>query len=369
MVLYYIIFSLVFASCLFEFSKTKVKKQILIIWCIFFTLFGGLRWEIGGDWDQYYDHFLYSNWNNIFDYDRYGDGRETLEPGFVFVNVLIKSIFGNHYYIYNLIICAFIQFTYYKICCKYTPKFPILSYAYLMINSSNYFPVRAGFALVIAFWAYKYIKEQKLIKFLLIISIATIIHNQCLFLLPFYWLCKIRINIINFTIIYIICVAFGYIFQEYISIFSSLIEGDLAEKLHHYTQFETEGKAGANYMSWALNYVLIIIYLLYRKKNKMINVQWTNALIIMAAAHSCILIVFSEGMGDLTRLATLLLPAKVFMFVLSFIYFAKYKSSIIRISSICFLITFMAYRIYKIDEWYYFREANVPYKTIFDYNL
>ena len=338
MVLYYTIFSILFLSCFFEFSTQQKKKNVLIIWCIFFTLFGGIRWKIGGDWDQYYEHFIYSNWNNIFDYDRYGDGRETLEPGFVFINVLIKTFFGNYFYIYNLIICAFIQYTYYKICNEYTPQFPILSYAYLMINSSNYFPVRAGFALVITFWAYKYIKERRIIKFLLTISIATIIHNQCIALLPFYWICQIKINYLRFTIIYIICVVFGYIFQEYISLLSTLVEGSITDKLHHYTKFETAGKAGANYMSWGLNYFLIIAYLFYKKRAKLQESQWINAMIIMAAAHSCILIVFSEGMGDLTRIATLLLPAKAFLFVYCFTFFAKSKSSFIKIGSICFFI-------------------------------
>lgn len=113
--LYYIIFSLVFASCIFEFSKRNTKKCVLIIWCIFFTIFGGIRWKTGGDWYQYYEHFLYSSWDNIFNYDRYGDGREQLEPGFVFLNTLIKSvlvsfIFIIQYYVHlyntHIIRCA-----------------------------------------------------------------------------------------------------------------------------------------------------------------------------------------------------------------------------------------------------------------------
>lgn len=366
--LYYIIFSLVFASCIFEFSKRNTKKCVLIIWCIFFTIFGGIRWKTGGDWYQYYEHFLYSSWDNIFNYDRYGDGREQLEPGFVFLNTLIKSVFGE-FYIYNTILCAFIQYTYYKMCYKFTPNYPILMYAYLMINSSSYFPVRSWIALAIAYWGYIYIKEQNLKRYIIIVILATLIHNQCILFLPFYWVGRIRFNYLSFTLLYLILIVFSYLFQDYITMFALSMEGNIAEKLYHYTQFETEGKAGANYMSWALNYFLIIAYIYYRECVKLHKDTWINTLLVMSIAHSCIYIVFSGGMGDLTRLAILFLPAKAILFVICFTYFSKGKSFVLKSISTSFLIAFMIYRLTQLCSWYYFEDANVPYKTVFDYNL
>lgn len=370
MELYYIIFSLVFISCIFEFASNNTKKKVVLIWCIVFTIFGGLRWKTGGDWEQYYNYFINCSWNNIFNYDRYGDGKSILEPGFVFFNVLVKTLFGE-FYIYNLIICAFIQYTYYKMCYKFTPNFPILLYAYLMINTSNYFPVRAGFSLAVVYWAYMYIKEKKLKGFLIITTIATLIHNQCIILLPFYWLGKIKFNYITFTGLYILSIIGGYLFQDYIVMLSISLEGDIAEKLYHYTQFETEGKTGANYMSWGLNYIMVIAYLYYLKKAKLSkdSWSWTNELIVMSIAHSCMYIIFSEGMGDLTRLATMLLPAKAILFVVCFTYFAKSKSIVLKTGSICFIIAFMIYRLTRLCDWYYFEIVNVPYKNIFDYNI
>lgn len=57
MELYYAVHIALFISTLFECSSLKNKQRIMILRCIFFILFGGLRWEIGGDWDQYYEHF------------------------------------------------------------------------------------------------------------------------------------------------------------------------------------------------------------------------------------------------------------------------------------------------------------------------
>lgn len=61
MTLYYIIFSFLLISCTFEIATTKIKYRVLILWGLFFTLFGGLRWQTGGDWEQYYDHFCIQN--------------------------------------------------------------------------------------------------------------------------------------------------------------------------------------------------------------------------------------------------------------------------------------------------------------------
>lgn len=370
MELYYIIFSLVLLSCFFEKAPNQIKQRIIIIWCIFFTLFGGLRWKIGGDWEQYYEHFIHSSWNNIFNYDRYGNGSETLEPGFVFINVFIKSIFDK-FYIYNLIICAFTQYTFYKFCYRFTPQKPILMYAFLMIMVGNYFPVRAGLALTIAFWAYQFIEERNLKKFLIVIAIATSIHYQCIVLLPFYWLNRIEFNYGMYSILYAVFIAFGYVFQSYFIELTLLTGGSIAEKAYHYTQFETVGKTGANYASWGLNYTLTIIYLYFynRNKDKFSNKLWINILINMAIVHSLIYVVFSEGMGDLTRLATLLIPAKAILFVTCYLYFMKSKYGIIRILTFTYVFGYLAYQVSKTCDWYFFEEANVPYKTIFDYNL
>lgn len=98
MELYYAVHIALFISTLFECSSLKNKQRIMILWCIFFILFGGLRWEIGGDWDQYYEHFQNSSWDNIFIYST---------PIIVLVKCslllsITASIFYILYYIYKL---------------------------------------------------------------------------------------------------------------------------------------------------------------------------------------------------------------------------------------------------------------------------
>ena len=368
MELYYTIHILLFFSCIFELSRTKSKKKIIIIfWCIFFTLFGGLRWKIGGDWEQYYNHFQNCEWSNIFNYDRYGNGVETLEPGFVFINATIKYIFGEFYW-YNLIIVGFIQYTYYKFTLEFSPKYPILMYAFLMLLASAYFPVRAGLALGVVYWSYKYIRERNLKKFLLIVLCAGMIHYQCFIILPFYWVGHIKLNFLIASIIYLLFIISARLFQEYFIILSAIIGGDIGEKALSYSDFETEGFKGPSYLGWALNYFFLCIYFYIRKRGNYQNDIWYNTLINIFIAYNGLFIIFSSGMGDLTRLASAFFPAQAILFLFSINYFSSINKKYAKLA-ILFYILYYSYKITGVGSGYFFESTCIPYKTIFDYNI
>lgn len=364
--IYYIIHISLFLCLIFELCSLNVKKKVILFWMIFFTLFGGLRWRIGGDWDQYFHHFIASDWTNIFSYDRYGNGAEKLEPGFVFLNVFVKTLFGE-FWIYNLLVVGFIQFTYYKFCNYFFPKNPLLVYALLMVLASNYFPVRAGLSVGISYWVWRFIYKQNLKMFLLVTTLATLIHNQCIILFPCYWLGRINLKSYWYLLIYPMIAGGSYILQNYFVILTGIMGGDIAEKAAFYTEFETEGFTGASYIGWALNYGFLIVYLYLRKRNLYCSI-WYNALLNSVMIYNTIFMIFSNGMGDLARLSGLLYPAQCILFFYSLLYFMNKKKSIISRIAVAF---FLAYYIYKLPAcWsgYFFKDNSVPYKTIFDYN-
>lgn len=69
---------LIFLACLTEMKGPKsLKKSVMWSLMLMETLFGGLRWQFGGDWDQFYYHFQHTNWSNIFNYVRNSAGRYT----------------------------------------------------------------------------------------------------------------------------------------------------------------------------------------------------------------------------------------------------------------------------------------------------
>ena len=94
MLIYIILYSILLISGVFEFlsKRSQIKKCIVITFVFVFTLFRGLRWRIGTDWQQYYEIFNYSTWNNIFTYDRGSGYGGIMEFGYMFLNIATKSI-------------------------------------------------------------------------------------------------------------------------------------------------------------------------------------------------------------------------------------------------------------------------------------
>ena len=367
---YYILYWSFFASIIGELLPLKQKKIIMMIWCVIFILIGGLRWRIGGDWDQYYDHFLFSKWSNIFSYDRYGTGLQTLEPGFVFVNVLIKSIFGTFYF-YNFILCSFVQLTNYKFSTYFFRERPLLCYMFLTILANGLFPVRAGFSLAITFWCWRFIKERNLKKYLMVVTAAFFIHNQAIVLFPCYFLGYIKLKSKVLLVIYPIIAIFAFRFQDFFAQIALLFDdGSMAAKLQTYTGGQTEGfSTTQNFLGWAFNYFFLINYLIIRKMKALETDFFYNVLLNAFMIYNSIFMIFAAGMGDLARAAAIYFPAQCLLFNYAIQFFLKLYKGKFELLVALFLLSYLAYRTPALWSGYFFKAACVPYKTIYDYRI
>lgn len=366
MSLYYTIYAIFLVFVLVELSSSSsLKRKLMVCWCIFFVIFGGIRWGVGNDWDQYYDHFQQSQWDNIFNYDRYGNGVETLEPGFVFLNILVKSLF-KEYYFFNIIVLIIIEYGIYRFCLKFGQNHPWIPFT--MFNLAVLFPVRAGLSIGICYYAYEKIRDKKLMQYLLIVGIASLIHYQCIVLIPLYWLGKIRLKNTYVIALYVLFAFSTMLLQKYFIAFTILFGGDIAEKAQAYTQFETEGAQGASYMGWILNFFFLLIYLFVGKKMKIRDNEWYNLLINGFLVYMLIMFAFQDGMGDLARLASMYFPVQVILFTNAFCYFVNNYKGLYRTIAFVFVLAYFIYKWAGLCDGYYFESANVPYRTIFFYN-
>ena len=153
MLIYIILYSILLISGVFEFlsKRSQIKKCIVITFVFVFTLFRGLRWRIGTDWQQYYEIFNYSTWNNIFTYDRGSGYGGIMEFGYMFLNIATKSIIDD-YSFFLLVFNFIILYLYYKFSFKNSP-YPILTFITILF-CSNFFPVRQNLAIAIILWGY-----------------------------------------------------------------------------------------------------------------------------------------------------------------------------------------------------------------------
>lgn len=365
MAFYYTIHALVLCCILIEITNNeRLKTIVLWFWVIFFSTLGGLRWEIGSDWDQYYYYFENCEITEMFSTIRYGN--DYLEPGFVLLNAISRFLF-KEYYIYNFILSFFYQYSIYKISKRYSPQYPILMYAFIMTYTgvASYGAVRAGLAAAIIFWSYQYIEKKDFKRFLVIVFIASSIHVLALVILPFYWAGKIKLNYLNATLVYFVVAFTAVLFQKYFVLLSMIIGGNISYKAEVYSMGETEGFNSASSYGWILYYFLLVLFLYMRKYYK--NQRFYNTLLVLYLTQRSIMMIFGEGMGDLTRLASGLGPVFPILFIFSVTVLLEKKVLVLKSLALVIFISVTIFNYNRICGSYYFEDAYVPYKTIFDF--
>lgn len=178
---FWIIFSAI--SCMFlaleAYAQPKIKKYLqgaFLCWLIFIA---GFRYMIGWDYESYI---------NIF--SKPESFQLILEPAILFfVNMLSDMGFTYQglFLLHSLLTLFFI----YRGCSYYTkkPAFPLVMYALLpMFYWSSLGIIRQALAVSIIFWGSKYIVENKFVKYLIVVVVASTVHYSAVFCIVTYFL-------------------------------------------------------------------------------------------------------------------------------------------------------------------------------------
>lgn len=387
--IYFIVHAIMLISCIFpEILNTDIQKKyrIMFCWSLFFTLFAGFRWEIGTDWDQYYFHFTNCSFDNIFNHSRDYGGEGNLEWFYVFLNALVNELFGE-FWIYNILTSAFIQFSQFYIIKKLSPMRPLLFYCIFMVGDTSYFAVRSQLSTAIGLWCYYflycyyqsidenspkslilYIKNKYIQKHFISWFLSFNVHHQSIVLLPLSIIGRVSINWKLYILILCSGLILIKIFQNYIILVATMLGGEVGDKALWYSDFITDGAGESRGITSLLMYILFSIMFLYvRKKQNLIKDNWYNTLLNGYLIWCFIYLVFSSGMNDLTRLAYQYNFARVILMVNALVFFESYLKSRGGVFVLWLLyITYLISRYLQLDSWFFFYEANVPYKTIFD---
>lgn len=174
-------------------KKTRLALILAMLWLI---LHDGLRWEIGTDWENYYD-FFYEQGSNF----------SNLHMGFVYgyFNELSRSLVNS----FSFLLVCIATFTYIvigRLFYKYSPN-PLISvciyYCSMMgIMGSN----RQLLAIVVCVISLKFVLERRKLYFFLLVLFASSIHITALSFLPAYYL--YNYNISNKKVLLFVVVAF-----------------------------------------------------------------------------------------------------------------------------------------------------------------
>lgn len=238
---YFLVYAIISMFAIFDFSieQRKVKTLLMFLLGIFFICFAGFRWDVGTDWEQYLYFF------DVVDLSSIGQAGHEF-----FYEILLrisKNIFDNYTAMLFLTACIIVYFTYSGI--KKYSVYPILSililYSY-SINSSG-FGYRQDIAIAIVFFAFRYIQERKLIKFLVWIFIATLFHQTAIIFTCAYWVYNFKWNIKYFMIL-VVSTVLVYILMSKLDFIAGLYTQSAQGKLDYYmdNKDETFGAGDAN---------------------------------------------------------------------------------------------------------------------------
>jgi len=219
-----LIFSLVTLS---QTKKNTRVKTMLIISVIWLILYEGLRWEIGTDWEPYYESFIHG----------YEKDESHVELGYVFLNNFMRAFLPN-YTCFLLALSAFFYIIIYKTLIKYSIA-PLMSLCIYYCTLLGYLGCnRQLIAVMICLLSIKYIIDKRLWHFLLLMIIAFLFHTSSLIFLPAYFIVNAEFKskiIVFFIVITLIISQVGLIDRiPYIN-YLSLLDANSSEKLAVYS--------------------------------------------------------------------------------------------------------------------------------------
>ncbi|MEX6688443.1 EpsG family protein [Danxiaibacter flavus] len=181
--LFYIgIFLFLICFLVLDFVKDgqSIKSFLFYLLVLSFVFLGGIRWETGTDWNNYYSLFNRSGSENAV------ENETTFEIGFRYFNFLARKI-TDSYTVFLLVSGLFIILTksaYLKNNTKYFFLALFLYYAYFFCDV---FFVRQSIAISLTLVSTTYIVKRKFIPFSLIIAGASLFHSSAvLFIIAYF---------------------------------------------------------------------------------------------------------------------------------------------------------------------------------------
>lgn len=278
MTIYIALFLILFFSSLLDFVDVspKVKKRIYYFWIIVFILFKGLRWDTGDDFSQFYATFQDASFSNFYRFNRYGNTELYMEPGYVLLNAILKTII-NDYNFFLLVTSTFIVISFSKLIEKFVPKYKLLALS-LMLVSTELFPVRQTMATAIFCFSLIYTYERKIWKYLISILLCYSMHRSSIVLFPIYWIINLRYNTKLMLLAYLTLVSLRIAFSSYLGILSTIpiltkLTGGLSE---HYAFSDVTQIDSFSPLTFCNNVVHILLFGWCIRRNKGLDVKSTR---------------------------------------------------------------------------------------------
>jgi hypothetical protein len=357
--IYWVIYGLLVASVIFDvrYSTVAVKRFVLVAVGLIFALFRGLRWETGTDWEQYLHIFNSAGWENIFSFHRYGS--EYLEFGFVLLNAIFVSLFGN-YTVFLIVINSFILYSYANFSLKFS-AYPIIAFS-VIILTYGFFPVRQNLAIAIALFSFPYFFRKQHLVFSVIVLAAFSVHASAIvFLFTFFLRSKLSVffSLLLITISFFIGeyveVLLVYVI-EVLNIFGGVFSNRLLVYMKFFSNEDSRSLAGL-----FLSVFFYLLFVLNRSKVAEERLIVYNVFLNLYLLTIVISNLFSSYFVELSRIASLFAFSSGILIAELFPYVNKQNPKLL-VLGYFFLLCYLVFRFYGWLD--FFPERHFPYRLV-----
>ncbi|WP_291122092.1 EpsG family protein [Empedobacter sp. UBA7620] len=258
-----VIFFVFFSSSLRKGNEIKTKNNYIKTICLIFVLFSGLR-NLGVGEDTYGYYLDYENtkkitWKEVFGnlisfYN--GEGKDVGYSIFV----KFSQVLTNNFQFYLFLVAIIFYISFYNFLKNNTNKITeaflaIIIFYVLYFYVFSITAIRQSLALAATFYCYKLIKKRKLLLFLCVLLLTSLIHKSVLIFIPFYFLCNIKntkwifpTTLLIFPLIMML--------KNQLTFFLTGLAG-----YEDYKEFD-----GAGTLNFTIIFMMVCIFTLYRKK-------------------------------------------------------------------------------------------------------
>lgn len=247
--------------CLRDRNRPPTKFGGLEMAFITLTVFLSIRYGFGNDYDGYLMNFHnYASFSyGLTDFEKWASLQARGEYGFVVLNKLFEPVgfFG-----FIIFLSAFSLYAIYRLIKKYvSPDYYWFSVFILAFNPSFLIvgiagAIRQWLAVTLFLFSFDFIKNKKIIPFVVVMFVASTIHKSSLAILPCILLALVDLNKFDRTKIILssVCIVVWFILIPRVgySLFLPLFQG---EEMEYYTGYMA---ANTGYSIFGISSLLVI---------------------------------------------------------------------------------------------------------------
>lgn len=249
-------------------------KVAFFFGAVVLILSAGLRYKVGTDFSSYYKYL------NGFANDLSRSLRKVDEPGIRFIAYCVR-LFSNDGAAF-IFACAFVTLALMlRTVYRYSTQifFAGMLFVFLGCWHGCFNGIRQYLAAAVAFSAYPYLRNRKLVKYMLCVFIAFLFHKSAIIMVVPYFVVQMKISWRNTLLIVIGCVLVFYLYEQVYEAVDFLMDSNV--------------DWDADYMSSRVNILRVLVaiapavfYLIAYSKIEMDAEQtlWLNLLIVHAVA-------------------------------------------------------------------------------------